>query len=153
MPRSLTPDCFHAELMSVCEDRHTDASDKVQLLVITSAAIKALHTIPQPGHSIPQLGLNGWHLDLHPDRLHGCDPQPSQLRNTPHCMCCHGTYLLREHVICQGSERKRSLPGCREDCTFVHYFGQSAGYGTQYVHTHPPGTAGVPLLCRLPGPL
>ncbi len=50
--------------MSVWEDRHTDSPDKGQLPVITSAAIKALH-------SIPQMGLDGWHLDLHPAILTG----------------------------------------------------------------------------------
>lgn len=44
--------------MSVWEDRCTDSSDKGQIPVITSAAIKALH-------STPQLGMDGWHLVMH----------------------------------------------------------------------------------------
>ena len=50
--------------MSAWEDRHTDPSDKGQIPVITSAAIKALH-------SIPQLGMDGWHLVMHAAILTG----------------------------------------------------------------------------------
>jgi hypothetical protein len=51
--------------MSVWEKRHTDVPDKGLLLpAITTAAIKVLY-------SIPQLGLDGWHLDLHPAILTG----------------------------------------------------------------------------------
>ncbi|KAL0048081.1 hypothetical protein WJX82_007291 [Trebouxia sp. C0006] len=53
------------ENMSLREKRHTESPEKGLLLpVITSAAIKALH-------SIPQLGLDGFHLDLHPAILTG----------------------------------------------------------------------------------
>ena len=45
--------------MSVWEERHTGSPEKGLLLpAISSAAIKALH-------SIPQLGVSGLHLDLH----------------------------------------------------------------------------------------
>ncbi len=55
----LTSLCFHAENMSSGEKRHTDSPEKGLLLpVIASAAVKALL-------SIPQLGLGGFHLDLH----------------------------------------------------------------------------------------
>ncbi len=50
--------------MSVWDDRHTDSPDKGQIPVITSAAIKALH-------SIPQLGMDGWHLVMHAAILTG----------------------------------------------------------------------------------
>ncbi len=51
--------------MSFWEKRHTDSPEKGLLLpVIASAAIKALF-------SIPQLGLGGFHLDLHPAILTG----------------------------------------------------------------------------------
>ncbi len=50
--------------MSAWEDRHTDPSDKGQIPVITSAAIKALQ-------SIPQLGMDGWHLVMHAAILTG----------------------------------------------------------------------------------
>ncbi|KAL0048104.1 hypothetical protein WJX82_007753 [Trebouxia sp. C0006] len=52
------------ETMSAWEDRHTDPSDKGQIPVITSAAIKALQ-------SIPQLGMDGWHLVMHAAILTG----------------------------------------------------------------------------------
>ena len=51
--------------MYLWEKRHTDSPEKGLLLpVIISAAIKALH-------SIPQLGLDGWHLVLHAAILTG----------------------------------------------------------------------------------
>ena len=117
MSTSLTSLCFHAENMSVWEKRPTESPQKGLLLpVITSAAIKALH-------SIPQLGLDGFHLDLHPAILTGFNAvitsHPSLATRLTACAVMAHTYYT-SMVFARDLTQRGLLQAAKPSVTLVH---------------------------------
>ncbi len=103
--------------MSAWEKRPTESPEKGLLLpVITSAAIKALS-------SIPQLGLDGFHLDLHPAILTGFNAvitsHPSLATRLTACAVMAHTYYTS--MVCARDLTQRGLlQDAKPSVTLVH---------------------------------